>query len=287
MVTGEYMKIGNDIYTVDNCEISYDYPSTASTIYGSNCSNYKTVGTNSKFKIKAYRTSASCGTLYNEYDECSTNNIWKLESASTSTACTFNTIKWGIDGCSVEYEYGYGWQKIADPRSAEEIKAQKEKHFKDRFSQIIQDRCAPNINVRQNTKRKPLPIPADIREQRARQTLRRVIGDQKYLSFIKHGFISVKARSGLVYQIFTGHGITHVFNQGTLAERLCVILQGNFPPTDSLIMRYLLILNNEQQFRSLAIKHSISGHERSHQINGPAVVKPLAEIFKELKSKVA
>lgn len=287
MAPGGYTIIGSDKYTAGRCEVIYESPATTSL-----CSTWVQYGTTAtsipRIKVKTYRagaTASSC-TSYDTIDDCgwpSTGNVWRVGSAA-STDCIIQWGMWGNDECSVEYE----WQGVAaKPMSAEEKKAYEEKRLKDRFSQIIQGRCAPNIAIRQNTKRQPLPIPADIREQRARETLRRVIGDQKYINFIKHGFISVKGRSGLVYQIFTGHGITHVFNQGNLVDRLCVVLQGSFPPTDSLIMRYLLILNNEQQFRSLAIKHSISGYERSRQENGPAEIKPLAEIFKELKSKVA
>lgn len=280
-----------------SCDITYESPTAATTSAGCTWVNYGTnAATSSRIKIKAYQstgtsTSASykiiedinCGypSSYKIIEDNYLSTGWRVGSAAI-TSCDIQLGRWG-DECTVEYE----WQGIPRPMSAEEKKAHEERQLKDRFSKIIQGRCAPNIAVRQNTKRQALPMPADIREQRARETLRRVIGDQKYINFIKHGFISVKGRSGLVYQIFTGHGITHVFNQGNLIERLCVVLQGSFPPTDSLIMRYLLILNNEQQFRSLAIKHSISGYERSRQDNGPATDKSLAEIFKELKSKVA
>ena len=233
------------------------------------------------------------------YDYGTGDSSWiKLENGWDNFAepCSTAVTEWawatgdGEHECTISYRQGVinNGFIYAKPLSPEEQKIANEKMFKRRIHEIIQSRCSPNIIVRNNTKRQPLPMPADIREQRARETLRRVIGDNKFTNFIRHGFISVKSRSGLVYQIFTGHGITHVFNQGNLVERLCVVLQGNFPPTDSLIMRYLLILNNEQQFRSLAVKHSISGYERSHQQNGPvAEIQPLAEIFKELKRKVA
>jgi len=277
MATSGYLILGNNKYTVGSCEITYDCNPAATSSCNSWVNyDYGTGTASPRIKVKAYRA-----------DPWSTGNVYRVASTAT-TACTIQLNNWGWsdNDCSVEYEYEW-YGVAAKPMSAEEKKAYEEKRLKERFSQIIQGRCAPNIAIRQNTKRQPLPLPADIREQRARETLRRVIGDQKYVNFIKHGFISVKGRSGLVYQIFTGQGITHVFDQGNLVERLCVVLQGSFPPTDSLIMRYLLILNNEQQFRSLAIKHSISGYERSRQVNGPAEIKPLAELFKELKSKVA
>jgi len=159
----------------------------------------------------------------------------------------------------------------------------------DRLREVIERRCAPAIF----TRRKSIVVNADERELRARETLRRVIGDEKYQSFMKNGFVSAKARSGLVYQIFPGHGITAVFDKGIMIDRLCVVLRGDFPPTDSLIVRYLMILNNEQQFRGLAIHHTPNQKDRS-ELNRPVVDpfllpipdKSLVEIFKSLK-KVA
>lgn len=143
-----------------------------------------------------------------------------------------------------------------------------------RLREIIQARIGPVII----STRKPMPEPDDVREIRARETLHRVLGDQKFRTFLRKGFISVRGKSGLVYQIFPGHGVTNVFRDGEKIERLCVVLRGNFPPTDSLIMRYLLILNDENKFRGYAIKHSI---------NQPTELvvdeRSLVEIFKELK----
>ena len=145
--------------------------------------------------------------------------------------------------------------------------------------EIIQARHAPLIL----TSRKPILTPQDEREIRARETLLRVIGEDKFQKFLKDGFVSVRAKSGLVYQIFPGHGITAVYKDGDQIERLCVVLKGDFPPTDSLIMRYLIILNDEARFRSYAIKHQIITKK-------PQIVtddeRSLTEIFRELK-KVA
>lgn len=241
---------------------------TTATTLGSKWKTYISTGSTTAVNYKAvnYKT----GTCYEyEYD-----NGWPKITCSVYSATTTSLAY------TAECNYGYTTKWNLKPLTYQE----KEKQLKDKFSKIIQNRCCPNVFIRQNSKRQPLPMTADIREQRARETLRRVVGEQKFINFMKHGFISVKGKSELVYQIFTGHGITHVFDRGNLVERLCVVLQGGFPPTDSLIMRYLLILNNEQQFRSLAIKHSIYGFERSRQTNGPVDMKSLAEIFKELKA---
>jgi hypothetical protein len=155
-------------------------------------------------------------------------------------------------------------------------------YLEDRLSEIIRTRISPRII---SGKQKALIPTKDIREMRARETLRRVIGEDKYRLFLKKGFVTVPAKSGLIYQIWPGYGnggITNVWDCGKLVERLCVVLQGEFPPTDVLIMRYLLILNNEDQFRSLALKHKVvqpSVANHSTQETEPSLV----DVFNTLK----
>lgn len=199
---------------------------------------------------------------------CGTNTGWTTYYDDDS--CTSSLFRWG------EINNYYYTGKTLSP---EDQKIYDEKMIRDRMQKIIQNRYSPAIIIH-NSKRQPLSLPADIREQRARETLKRVVGDIKFSNFLRNGFISVKAKSGLIYQIFPGHGITSIYDQGKMTERLCVVLQGDFPPTDSLIMRYLLILNNEQQFRSLAIKHSV--HSQPIAI-AKQEVKSLSEIYKDLK----
>ena len=144
----------------------------------------------------------------------------------------------------------------------------------ERLREILNNRMAPGI-----LSVKSLGYTQDVREMRARETLRRVIGEDKFRDFVRKGSVSVRAKSGLMYQIFPGSNFTKVYDRGKLIEQLCVVLMGGFPPTDSLIMRYLLLLNNESFFRSKAIKHSV---------HTPIVAKEsdqrsLVEIFKELK----
>lgn len=201
---------------------------------------------------------------------------YSWSSADASTTCTMpyydstQTIKvnWTVSGfgrlkqkCHVWYEY-----------NAPVVKPQ------DRLREIIQSRHAPLIVA----SRKPLATPGDIREVRARETLCRLLGEDKFQRFIKDGFVSVRAKSGLIYQIFPGHGITNVYQNGDHIERLCVVLKGDFPPTDSLIMRYLIILNDENRFRGYAIKHQVI-QKRSQAIVDDT--RSLNEIFKELKEK--
>lgn len=151
----------------------------------------------------------------------------------------------------------------------------------ERMRRIIQERMAPIVIIR-GKKRESLSIAIDEREERARQTLRRIIGQQAFRKFIRDGFITVVSKSGLTYRIYPGHGMTDVYDRGIMVERLCVVLQGRFPPTDSLIMRYLLILNDEGEFSKYAVKHSAG--------SGSVLQLPkqdnrnLAEVWAEIKA---
>lgn len=147
----------------------------------------------------------------------------------------------------------------------------------EKLRNLLRKRHVPNFIRNLRT----LDKPRDIREERARETLCRVIGEQKYRDFLRKGFVSVKAKSGLVYQIFPGQNFTKVYKMGVQIERLCVVLQGNFPPTDSLIMRYLLILNNEEMFRGYANVH-LAEVKRNHSLITDK--RSLVEIFAEYKN---
>ena len=185
-----------------------------------------------------------------------TNYIHRLVNTSTSG----NT--WGE---YVSTDYGSG--RPATPQ--------------ERLKEMLMARRAPLFIPSRH--RNPMRSPEDIREERARATLRRVIGDEKFRKFLRSGFVSVRAKSGLVYQIFPGHGITAVYDRGKQVERLCVVLQGKFPPTDSLITRFLIILNNEAQFRSLGIKHSVQTRTPA-KVRSLDTQRSLVEIYAELKA---
>ena len=188
------------------------------------------------------------------------------ETVSTEWEWNCNNTITAVKVYRGAYDIQSGWIQADMPSVAERIK------------RIIADRCAPNF-IRD---RKALDFCPDIREIRARQTLRRVIGEDKFRDFIRKGFVSVRGKSGKFYQIFPGHGITSVYFCGKMVERLCVVMSGNFPPTDSLIMRYLLILNNEDQFRSLA---NVSGPSVAYKVIPKEPDKrTLVEIFAAFKN---
>lgn len=156
----------------------------------------------------------------------------------------------------------------------------------DRLREIIASRSAPIVHSRQKG-HLVLEAPQDIREQRARETLRRVIGDHRYRNFLAQGCVYARAKSGLVYQLYPGYNRTRVYKDGKLIETMCIVLRGNFPPTDTLIVRYLMVLNDEARFRATA---NISREYESTLHGLPkddALTLPLPELFKRLKKHAA
>jgi len=142
--------------------------------------------------------------------------------------------------------------------------------------EIIQSRQAPYIFVK-----KSLPKPRDVREQRARETLLSIIGKDRYRDFLKKGFVCVQNTSSKrVYQIYTGHDLVNVYEDGKKIERLCTHLPFEFPPTDSLIVRYLLAINDEEKLWSLSNKH---GLDKKKEVKIDR--RPLPEIFRALKQE--
>ena len=147
----------------------------------------------------------------------------------------------------------------------------------EKIREIMKKRISPTILV----KRKPAICRSELKEVRARATLRRILGEDKFRAFLRNGFISVKSKSGLVYQIFPGQGHTVIIDKGKKIERLCVILTGGFSDIDQMIMRYLLILNDEVNFRAYANISNYFGE----QISQPKTdQRPLIEIYRELKA---
>ena len=205
--------------------------------------------------------------IINNIDTTVSSSIWKEYATTTATASENIYKKYHTN-----WDEFYRWEKprIVPPG--------------ERMRQIIQARMAPAFHRRRTS----LSIAMDVREERARQTLRRIIGDQAFKKFIRNGFITVVPKSRLTYRIYPGYGITEVYDRGIMVDRLCVVLQGNFPPTDSILMRYLLILNDEGEFSQYAIKHHVSqGSGTKFVFPNQEEAKPLTETWAALKLKVA
>jgi hypothetical protein len=88
----------------------------------------------------------------------------------------------------------------------------------------------------------------DAAEQKARDLLMRFIGIKRFRRYMRDGFITHIAKSGRTYQIFPSHGHTMVRENGKVVEKLCLCVNG-LPPTDSVVMRLLLLQHSEDTFR--------------------------------------
>ena len=156
----------------------------------------------------------------------------------------------------------------------------------DRLREMIRDRMAPAVvrarDWEKNPVRPGLRKTDDFRELRARETLAKVIGDDRFRRFVRDGFVTCKAKSGRTYQIFPGGNFTRVYAGGKEEDRLCVVLNGQFPPTDSLIVRYLMILNDEAGFRKLAVNQGQGERRREAEARD---ARPLAEVYRSLKQE--
>lgn len=120
---------------------------------------------------------------------------------------------------------------------------------------------APGLTVI-SRKRKALR-PGAANEERARQLLRRFVGNDRFRRYLRDGFIVFCAKSGRDYQLFPGYGITQVWEKGEIIERLCLVMQDSkLPPTDSVVMRILLLEHDEEDFRDRSIKHSVPARNR-------------------------
>lgn len=212
----------------------------------------------------------------NDTDITSTATLLRPYLHDYTSSATTTYIEWDCNEHDVAYahhlRYWYGnapAQHIIDPV--------------ERMKEILRSRVAPNIIV----KNKALRPTKDIREIRARQTLRRLIGEQAFQKFAVRGFITFKGNSGRTYQIFPGHQKVVVWEKGKQIEQLCVVLTGDFPPTDSVIMRLLLIQESEDRFKNLAnVSPSYApGLNRAGHIEVDNQPLSLPEIFSDLKNQ--
>lgn len=156
-----------------------------------------------------------------------------------------------------------------------------ERPISERMRDILRLRQSPTIIV----PRKFIQPTMDIREMRARETLRTVLGEDRYRSYLRNGFISVRAASGKIYQIHPGHTFTRVFDNGNLVEELCIVLSGDFCPTDSVLMRVMLVQTDEAKFRSIANK--FGAHRRQEFGIQPADARTLPQIMASLRGVAA
>ena len=220
--------------------------------------------------------------LFRDYGSSNVSNAYLDIASATSTLNDYNSTANTIYGSILnDIKVKYSWDNSIEwTFSSDNYIRYAPATPSEQLRQIMRSRQFPSIV----TKRRFIKPSEDLREIRARATLRKVIGENEYRRFLAKGFITVLAKSGLLYQIFPGHDMTVVFKSGKRVEKLCVVLSGSFPPTDSLIMRYLMILNDEEEFRSKANKFGAPIKQSEYILSANNEAQPLTEIFAQIKA---
>ena len=199
---------------------------------------------------KNYQTWATASNTYILDTTTTDTNGWAVQSAA---------------GWAIKYEYDWNRMRLR-PKTARE-----------KLQEIIQARITPAIH----TRRQPIATPQDHREIKAHDTLQLLIGPQRYRQFLKNGYVTIHSQqNGKTYQVYPGTKFTHVYDHGQREQDLCIYLAHDFPPTDQLIAKILLIQTDPNHYHRIANKH------RPAQ---PSVITPqqpilsLPEIYRELK----
>ena len=186
--------------------------------------------------------------------ECTTNNqLWataattaaSYEISDNITSAATNQYIWVSDDnrdyITIDYDNS-GQISITPPLSPEELKRKQ-----------IRDRLRRNLLPQFLFKRFGLGNVKKPSEARARDALQNIIGNERFRRYLKNGFVSIRGKSGRVYQVFPGHQMTKVWEADEHIEDLCVVLvDSSLPPSDSVIMRMLMILDSEDAFRRVA-----------------------------------
>ena len=103
-----------------------------------------------------------------------------------------------------------------------------------------------------------LPRPSSVEEERARKLLLSLVGEERYRSYLRRGFVIEQGKSGLKYKIKPGHSMVEVIHpkkDGKFFKFRSLCIQpkvAGLPPTDAAIMRLLLVRNDEFAMQKLS-----------------------------------
>jgi len=85
-------------------------------------------------------------------------------------------------------------------------------------------------------------------ERLALETLREQITEDDWRNYLKRGFLSVRGKSGRVYQVFPNKWHTVIWEKGKRVAVVCSRLSANVPPTDNVIAFKAIIEADEALF---------------------------------------
>jgi hypothetical protein len=91
-------------------------------------------------------------------------------------------------------------------------------------------------------------------ENKARKKLKEIVTKEEYKSYKNNNYIDVLINNK-IYRLHPGDKMTGVYKKDKLQHKLCIIFKDKrIPPTDSLIMRYLLLKCSPRSFFARANK---------------------------------
>ena len=181
-----------------------------------------------------------------------TENYTTVASAETYVPITdtLNNLFGGTTYSPETYQYvtslgGCGYGEYSNPQTPKEAK-----------------RAALRFKIRTALRSKMvahhLPTPSNDEEQRARKLLLSLIGQERYRLYLKRGFVVEQGKSGLKYKIKPGHSMVEVLHPKKSGEffkfrSLCIQPKvSGLPPTDSVIMRIMLVRHDEFAMQKLS-----------------------------------
>jgi len=94
--------------------------------------------------------------------------------------------------------------------------------------------------------------PCGHEEKIALEALREVITEEEYKRYLRTGFLSVRAASGLVYQIRRGRPHIRVWDGNRKVEEICTyIFDKEVPPTDGVLAFKTIVETDEAELRKI------------------------------------
>jgi hypothetical protein len=133
---------------------------------------------------------------------------------------------------------------------------------KDVLREKIRRQLAPDIFVRRP---EIWGVELTPEERRARTLLCELVGEKAFVRYVKKGFLMVRGKTGILYKISGGHCKIETFLPQAGGgykpyESICIVFKEySLPFTDGVVMRLLLIQNDEFGMRRMANVSYVNG----------------------------
>jgi hypothetical protein len=183
------------------------------------------------------------------------NHIWVVPSLATVTSASITSAvdtnwvwvrSWQADADSSggTLTAGSWWHTVPEAQNYWVINGLPELSKAERFRERLRSQMDPALRSRSDPNQFGNVAQNEIV---ALQLLKSMVSTDRWRKYLKHGFVDVVGRSGLVYQITRGKSHVRVFRQGERLAELCVVLKNRhaMPPTDEVITRMLIAESDE------------------------------------------